>query len=77
LLNEKEKQDQKLKRRMHRRQKLQQLAQQDDLFLEESITTAEDERTEMAKADKTEPRQKTIDKAHNKNNTKPTASITQ
>ncbi len=44
-LNKKEKQDQKLKRRMHRRQTLQRLAQQDDLFLEESITTAEDERT--------------------------------
>jgi hypothetical protein len=54
LLNEKENQDRKLKRRMHRRQTLQRLAQQDDLFLEESITTAEDERTAMAKADKTE-----------------------
>jgi deoxyribodipyrimidine photolyase len=62
---------------MHRRQTLQQLAQQDDLFLKESITTAEDERTAMAKADKTDPRQKTIDRAHEQSNTKPTASITQ
>jgi hypothetical protein len=62
---------------MHRRQTLQRLAQQDNLFLEESITTAEDERTEMAKADKTEPRQKIINKAHEQNNTKLTASITQ
>ncbi len=76
-LNEKEKQDQKLKRRMHRRQTLQRLAQQDDLFLEESITTAEDERTAMAKADETDSRQKTVDRAHEQSNTKPTASITQ
>ncbi len=40
---------------MHRRQTLQRLAQQENLFLGENITTAEDERTEMAKADKTEP----------------------
>ena len=62
---------------MHRKQTLQRLAQQDNLFLKESITTAEDERTAMAKADKTEVRQTTIDKAHNQSNTKPTASITQ
>jgi hypothetical protein len=75
-LNEKEKQDRKLKRRMHNRQTLQRLAQQDDLFLKESITTAEDERTAMAKADKMEVRRNTIDKAHDQNNAKPTASIT-
>ncbi len=62
---------------MHLRQMLQWLAQQDDHFLEKSITTVEDERTEMVKANKTEPRQKTINKAHNNNNTKPTTSITQ
>ncbi len=62
---------------MHRRQALQRLAQQDDLFLEESITTAEDERTAMAKADKTDSRQKTVDRAHKQSMTKPTASITQ
>ena len=62
---------------MHRRQTLQRLAQQDDLFLDESITTAEDERTAMAKADKTEVRRKTIDIAHDQGNEKPTASITQ
>jgi hypothetical protein len=56
---------------------LQRLAQQDNHFLEESITTAEDERTAMAKADKTEVRQNTIDKAHNQSNAKPMASITQ
>ncbi len=62
---------------MHRRQTLQQLAQQDDHFLEESITTAEDERTAMAKANKKEVRQHTIHKAHNQNIAKPTASMTQ
>ncbi len=62
---------------MHRKQTLQRLAQQDNLFLEESITTAEDERTAMAKANKTDSRQKNIDRAHDQSNTKPTASITQ
>jgi hypothetical protein len=62
---------------MHRRQTLQRLAQQDNHFLEESITTAEDERTAMAKADTTELRRRTIDRAHNQSNAKPTASITQ
>ena len=48
LHNKEEKQDQKLKRRIHRRQMLQRLAQQDDHFLEESITAAEDEHTARA-----------------------------
>ena len=62
---------------MHRRQTLQWLAQQEDNFLKESITVAEDERTETAKADTTEVRRKTINEAHNQSNAKPTASITQ
>ena len=62
---------------MHRRQTLQQLALQDNHFLEESITVAEDERTTMAKANTTEVRGNTIDKAHDQSNAKPTASITQ
>ena len=56
---------------------LQRLAQQDDHFLEESITVAEDERTATAKADTTEVRRNTIEKAHDQRNEKPTASITQ
>ena len=46
-------------------------------FLEECITTAEDERTAMAKADTTDEWQTTIDKAHNQSNAdkKPAASI--
>ena len=62
---------------MHRRQTLQWLAQQEDCFLEESITTAEDERTAMSKADKKNMQQQTIDNAHNQSKAKPTASITQ
>ena len=38
---------------------------------------AEDERTAMTKADTTEVRRNTIDKAHYQSNAKPTASITQ
>ena len=75
-LNKKEKQDRILKLRMHRRQMLQRLAQQDDHFLEESITVAEDERTAPAKADTTEVRQNTINKAHDQSSAKPTAIIT-
>ena len=66
-----------MKRRMHRRQTLQRLSQQDNHFLVESITTAEDERTAMAKTDTTELRRKTIDRAHDQSNAKPMASITQ
>ena len=62
---------------MHRRQTLQRLAQQEDHFLEESITTAEDERTAMSKDDKKDMQQQTIDNAHNQRKAKPTASITQ
>ena len=75
-LNKKEKQDQKLKQRMHRRQTLQRLAQQDDHFLEENIIVAEVECTATTKASTTEVRRKTINKAHNQSNAKPTASIT-
>jgi hypothetical protein len=62
---------------MHRRQTLQRLAQKEDHFLEESITTAEDERTAMAKADKKDVRRQTINNAHNRSNAKPTARVTQ
>jgi hypothetical protein len=53
---------------MHRRQTLQRLALQDNHFLNESITVAEDERTALAKADTTEVRQNTINKAHYQSN---------
>ena len=53
------------------------LKQQDDHFLKESITLAEDERTVMAKADTTDERQKSIDKGHDKSNATSTPTLTQ
>ena len=55
-LSRAEKQDCKMKRRKHRRQMLAKLSQQEDHFLKECITVAEDERTDMAKADLTDGR---------------------
>ena len=72
-----EKQDRKFKRRQHRRDTLAQLARQEDLFLDECITVAEDERTIMAKADTSDGRRLTIDKAHDKSNARPTPGIKQ
>ena len=65
-----------MKRRQHRRHTLETLAQQEDQFLEESITTAEDERTAMAKADATNGQRKAIDAAH-ANTPPPLTGITQ
>jgi hypothetical protein len=62
---------------MHHRQTLQWLVQQEDHFLEESITTAEDESIAMAKSNKKDVQQQTIDNTHNQSKAKPTASITQ
>ena len=76
-LSRMEKQDRKFKRRQHRRDTLAQLARQEDLFLDECITVAEDERTIMAKADTSDGRRLTIDKAHDKSNAKPTPGIKQ
>ena len=76
-LNRLEKQDRKLKRRQHRRETLEQLARQEDHFLDESITVAEDERTVMAKADTTNGRQLNIDKAYDTSNAKPSPGIKQ
>ena len=53
------------------------LKQKDDHFLKDSITLAEDEHTIMAKADTTDERRKTIDKAHDKSNATPTPTLTQ
>ena len=66
-----------MKRRKHRRQTLAKLAQQEDQFLEQCITLAEDERTDMAKADFTDGRRITIDKAHTTSMTKPVLGLTQ
>ena len=66
-----------MKRRNHRRETLAKLARQEDHFLDECITVAEDERTDMAKANTTDGRRLTIDKAHDKSNAKPTPGIKQ
>ena len=76
-LNKMEKHDRKLKRRRHRRETLAQLARQEDHFLDECITEAEDERTTMAKADTADGRRLTIDKAHDKNNVRSTPGLKQ
>ena len=76
-LSRMEKQDQKLKRHQHRRKTSAQLARQEDHFLDECITVAVDERTVMAKADTTDGRRLTIDKAHDKSNARPTPGIKQ
>ena len=65
LTNE-EKHERKLQRRNHRKLTLQRLAQQEDHFLDECITTAEDERTVMAKNDASNSKKRAIDAAHNK-----------
>ena len=50
---------------------LQRLAQQEDLFFDESITRAEDERTVIAKNDATNGKRRAIEAAHN--NSKPSS----
>ena len=66
-----------MKRRKHRQETLAQLARQEDHFLDECITVAEDERTVMAKADTTDGRRMTIDRAHDKSNARPIPGIKQ
>ena len=69
ITTKEEKQERKRQRRNHRRQTLQRLAQQEDLFLDKCITTAEDERTDMAKRNKHDKKMRAIETAH-----KPTTS---
>ena len=65
-LTTEEKHERKMQRRNHRKLTLERLAQQEDLFFDECITTAEDERTVMAKNDATNNKKRAIDSAHNK-----------
>ena len=64
LTTKEKKQTRKLQRRKHRRETLKRLAQQDDLFLNECITTAEDERTVMAKNNRNDKKIRAIELAH-------------
>ena len=65
-LSKEEKQERKMQRRNHRKQTLLRLEQQEDHFLDECITTAEDERTVIAKNDTTNSKRRSIEAAHKK-----------
>ena len=59
----------KIARRRHMKQTLQRLQASDDLFLENSITLAEDERTSLAKTNETDKKRMAINAAHTKRGT--------
>jgi hypothetical protein len=59
----------KIARHQHIKQTLRRLRDSDNLFLDNSITLAEDERTSLAKADKTDKKRMAIDAAHTKRGT--------
>jgi hypothetical protein len=60
---------QKITRRQHIKHTLWQLCNSDDLFLDNSITLAEDERTSLAKNDTSNKKRAAIDIAHTKRGT--------
>jgi hypothetical protein len=60
-LSKEEKQERKMQRRNHRKQTLLRLEQQEDHFLDECVTTAEDERTVI---DTTNSKRRSIEAAH-------------
>ncbi len=59
----------KIARRQHIKQTLWRLRDSDNLFLDDSITLAEDERTSLAKANKTDKKRMAINTAHTKRGT--------
>ena len=59
----------KIARRQHIKQTLRRLRDSDNLFLDDSITLAEDERTSLAKADDTNKKRMAINAAHTKRGT--------
>jgi len=59
----------KIARQQHIKRTLQRLRDSDNLFLDDSITLAEDERTSLAKADKTDEKRMAINAAHTKRGT--------
>ena len=59
----------KLARRQHIKQTLRRLRVSDNLFLDDSITLAEDEQTSLAKADETNKKCMAINAAHTKRGT--------
>jgi hypothetical protein len=59
----------KIARRQHIKQMLRRLHNSDNLFLDNSITLAEDEQTSLAKADETNKKRMAINAAHTKRGT--------
>jgi hypothetical protein len=59
----------KIARRQHIKQTLRRLRDSNNLFLDDSITLAEDERTSLAKADDTNKKRMAINAAHTKRGT--------
>ena len=59
----------KIARRQHIKQTLRRLQERDNLFLDDSITRAEDERTILAKADDSNKKRMAINDAHTKHGT--------
>ena len=66
----------KIARRQHIKRTLQRLRDSDNLFLDDSINLAEDERTSLAKADETDKKRMAINAAHTKRGT-PSISLAQ
>jgi hypothetical protein len=66
----------KIARRQHIKQMLRQLSESENLFLDNNITQAEDERTILAKGDQTNTQCRAINSAHVKNN-KPAIGLAQ
>jgi len=59
----------KIARRQHIKRTLQRLRDSDNMFLDDSITLAEDEQTSLAKADETDKKRMAINAAHTKHGT--------
>jgi len=62
-------QQRKIARQQHIKQMLQRLCDSDDLFLDDSITLAEDKQTSLAKADDSNRKRMANNDAHNKRGT--------
>ena len=67
----------KIARRQHIKQMLRRLRDSNNLFLDDSITLAEDERTSLAKADETNKKRTAINAAHTKRGTATSIGLVQ
>ncbi len=66
----------KIARRQHIKQMLRLLSKSENLFLDNNMTQAEDERTILAKGDQTNTQRRALNSAHVKNN-KPAIGLAQ